>query len=156
MPAGGTETERLHPLLRDLGRVDLQEPDGRRVSRAELSEQLLQAGSAIVDERAERYDLRLLHAALHVKKIGLDSLVGGDGESCDLVLPCREGLHRALPAHLPIDLSRRSRWRRRSFSKETIGGEIVDRDRNHKSLALLAVLVFTPQDVVGQERFLDI
>src|SRR5882672_3576186 len=120
MPSGGTETERLHPLLRDLRRVDLQEPDGRRVSRAESSEQLLQAGSTIVDERAERHNL-LLHAALHVKKIGLDSLVGGDGESCDVVLPCGEGFHRARPAHLAIDLSRRSRWRRRSLSKETIG-----------------------------------
>src|SRR6266850_7772727 len=148
MPAGGAEPERLHPLLRDLGRVDLREPDGLRALRAESSEQLLQTGSTVVDERTERDNLRLLHAALHVKKIGLDSLVGGDGESCDVVLPCREGLHRALPAHLPIDLSRRSRWRRRSLSKETIGGEIVDRERNHKSLALFAVLVFTPQDVV--------
>ena len=63
--------------------------------------------------------------ALHVKEVGLDSLVGGDGESCDVVLPCREGLDRALPAHL-----------RMSLSKETIGGEIVDRDRDHEPLRL--------------------
>src|SRR6266508_6112934 len=53
---------------------------------------------------------------LHVKNVGLDSLVGGDGESCDVVLPCREGLDRALPADLRMILS-----------EETIGGRIVDR-----------------------------
>src|SRR5258705_10905087 len=118
MAAGGAEAERLHPLLRDLGRVDLRDPDGFHVFRAESSKQLLQAGSAIVDERAERCNLRLLPAP-YVQDVGLDSLVGGDGQSCDLILPCSERLHRALPANLPIDLSRRSRWRRRSLPKKT-------------------------------------
>ena len=35
----------------------------------------------------------------------------------------REGLDRALPANLRI-----------SLSKEAVGGEIVDRDRNHQSV----------------------
>ena len=42
-------------------------------------------------------------------------------ESCDVVLPCRERLDGALPANL-----------RMSLSKEAIGGEIVDRDRDHE------------------------
>ena len=68
----------------------------------------------------ERSDTNLLRS-LRVKEVGLDSLVGGDGESCDVVLPCGERLDRALPAHL-----------RMSLFKETIGGEIVDRDRDHE------------------------
>src|SRR5437762_9871217 len=92
MPAGGAETERLHPLLRDLGRVELREPDRLHASRAKVREQLLQTGSTIVDERAERYNLRLLHSSLHVKEVGFDSLVGGDGEPCDLVLLCNQAL----------------------------------------------------------------
>ena len=94
------------------------------------------------------------HSARHVKEVGLDSLVGGDGESCDVVLPCSERLDRALPAHLRI---------RRSLSKETIGGEIVDRHRNHESADVIAALAelarvegSRSQDVVCQERFLDI
>src|SRR5258705_6276488 len=156
MPAGGAETERLHPLLRDLGRVDLRDPDGVHVFRTESSEQLLQAGSAIVDESAERYNLRLVPAR-YVQEVGLDSLVGGDGESCDLVLPCSERLHRALPANLPIDLSRRSRWRRRSLPKKTVGGEIVHRDRDHETFDSRGVTARVEgQDIVCQERFLDI
>src|SRR5215470_14508210 len=118
MPARGAETEGLHPLLRDLCRVDRRKPEFPYVPRAELREQLLQTRSTIVDERAKRYDLCLLHFALHVKKVGLDSFVGGDGESCDLVLRCHESLDRALPANLPI-----------SLSNETIGDEIVHGDR---------------------------
>src|SRR5438874_344649 len=135
MPAGGAETERLQELLRDLRRVDLPKPQGPHASRAELREQLLQTGSIVLDKSAERHNLRhrgarsrtrlcvplRAHSALQVKEIGLDSLVGSDGESCDVVLPCREGLDRALPANL-----------RMSVSKETIGGEIVDRDRDHE------------------------
>ena len=87
-------------------------------SRAESREQLLQTGSTVLDERAERHDpLRRLSR----KEVGLDSLVGGDGESRDVVLPRGEGLDRALPADL-----------RMSLSKETIGGEIVDGDRDHE------------------------
>src|SRR5687767_7078034 len=108
MLAGGAETERLDPLLRDLGRVDLREPEGLRASRAEPREQLRQTGSAIVDERAERDDLRLLHSARHIKDVGLDSLVGGDGESCDVVLPCRQGFDRTLPADLRMILAKKT------------------------------------------------
>src|SRR5262245_47082668 len=155
MPAGGAETERLQPLLRDLGRMDLREPDGLHALRAESREQLLQTGATIVHERAERYNLRLLYYALHVKEIGLDSLVGGDGKPCDVVLPCREGLYRALPAHGPI-----------SLSKESIGGEIVDRDRDHETADSLRYLPSLSerggtgrverQHVVCQARFLDV
>ena len=93
-------------------------------------------------------------SALHVvKEVGLDSLVGGDGESCDVVLHCSEGLDRALPAKL-----------RRSLSKETIRGKIVDRDRDHKPAVLIVdhfycrgrIVLFTLQDVVCQERFVGI
>ena len=154
MPAGGPETERLQPLLRDLGRVDLREPEGLHASRAELREQLLQTRSTVLDERVERYNLRLLHSARHVKEVGLDSLVGGDGESCDVVLPCRERLDRALPAHL-----------RMSLSEEAIGGEIVNRDRDHEPVDSRRVSHARSgprrgrrrvEDVVCQDRFLDI
>src|SRR6185503_15508831 len=114
MPADGAETERLQPLLRDLGRVDLLEPEGLHTSCAKFRDQLLQTRSTIVDERAERENLRLLHSTRHVKDVGLDSLVGGDGESCDVVLPCRQGLDRPLPRDLRMILA-----------KETVGGEIV-------------------------------
>src|SRR5688500_4222796 len=104
MPAGGAETERLQPRLRDLSLVDLREPEGLEASRAELREQSLQTGSTIVDGRAQRYNLRLLHSARHVKDVGFDALVGGSGESCNLVLPCRQRLDRALPANLRMSL----------------------------------------------------
>src|SRR3990172_12062203 len=111
MPAGGAKPERRHALLRDFGRVDLRETEDPHVSRAKLREQLRQTGSTILDERAQRHDLRPLHSALHVKEVGLDSLVRGGRESCDVVLPCSEGLDRALPAHLRMNPS---------FFKETI------------------------------------
>ena len=79
-------------------------------------------------ERSDRISVSS-HSALHVKEVGLDSLVGGDGESCDVVLPCGERLDRALPAHL-----------RMSLSKETIGGEIVDRDRDHEPAVVIVAL----------------
>jgi hypothetical protein len=64
--------------------VDLRETEG---PRAESSEQLLQTRSTVGDdERAERQDFHRLHK----KEARLDSLVGGDGESCDVVLPGRE------------------------------------------------------------------
>jgi hypothetical protein len=76
-------------------------------------EQLLQRGSTVLDESAERrhklrrwdarpwtrlsapYVLLGAHSSLHVKEVGIDSLVGGGGESCDVVLLCNEGLDRA-------------------------------------------------------------
>ena len=88
------------------------------------------------------------------KEVSLDLLVGGDGESDDVVLPCREGLDRALPADLRMHLS-----------KETIGGEIVDRDRDHIPFdrphpaspdASLRLTTSPLQDVVRQDPFLDI
>src|SRR5258708_4967344 len=98
--------------------MDFQEPEG---PAAESSEQLRQTSSAILDERAQRQNLRAprlrqgsgevspefalgtwrerrrITSVIRVKDVGLDSLVGGDGESSDVVLPCREGLDRALP-----------------------------------------------------------
>jgi hypothetical protein len=41
------------------------------------------------------YVLLGAHSSLHVKEVGIDSLVGGGGESCDVVLLCNEGLDRA-------------------------------------------------------------
>src|SRR6266542_187056 len=128
MHAGGTEPERLEALLRDFGRADLGKPQGPDASRAKLREQLRQTDSTIFDERPERHYLRACFA-LHVKKVGLDSLIGGDGESCDLVLPCSERLDRALPANLRMILP-----------EETIGGEIVGGDRNQES----AILIVNP------------
>jgi hypothetical protein len=103
----------------------------------------------------KRHDLRPLRSALRVKEVGLDSLVGGDGKSCDVVLSCREGLDRARPANLRI-----------SLSKEAIGREIVDRDRDHETAYSLRCLPALSerggaarvegQDVVCQKRFLDI
>ncbi len=93
-----------------------------------------------------------ISSSFYIKQVGLDSLVGGDGKAGDFLLPGREGLDRALPARL-----------RMSVFKETIRGEIVNRDRNdepphvrrtcapsqaHRSRLL------TLQDVVCQERFL--
>src|SRR3970040_2453375 len=97
--------------------MDLRKPEG---PRAELTEQLRQTCATILDERAQRHDLRLFHSAHHIKQVGLDALVGGDGESCDVVLPCREGLDRALPAN-----------RRMSLAKETTGCEVVERDKHN-------------------------
>src|SRR6266550_3407503 len=145
MPAGGAEPEALQALLRDLARVDLRETKGPHASRAKLREQLRQTGPAILDERAQRHDLRPPRSALRVKEVGLDSLVGGDGESCDFFFSCREGLDRALPANLRI-----------SLSKETIRREIVDRHRNHEPPCLPHIVRFTFQDVVCQKRLLDI
>src|SRR5687767_3045594 len=54
MPAGGTESERLQPSVRGLSRVDLREPNRLLASRAQPGEQLLHAGSTIVDQRTER------------------------------------------------------------------------------------------------------
>ena len=101
-----------------------------------------QTGATVLDERAERQNL----AVRCMKDVGLDALVGGDGESRDVALPCGEGLHRSLPAHLPIGLA-----------KETIGSEIVDSDRDReKSLERGRIGSITLQDVVGQERFFDV
>src|SRR5688572_33416224 len=86
MPARRTETERLQELLRDLRRVDLPEPDAGHALRAESSQQLLQTGATVFDEPAERHNLRRPLRDLHVKDVGLDALVGRDGESCDVVL----------------------------------------------------------------------
>ena len=72
--------------------------------RAESKDQLLQTGSTVVDERAERQDLPVLY----IKEVGLDSLVGGDGKAGDVLLPGGEGLDRALPARLRMSVSRRS------------------------------------------------
>ena len=89
------------------------------------------------------------HPALQVKEAGLDSLVGGDRESRDVVFPRHDGLERALPTELRI-----------SLSKETIGFEIVDRDRDHEPAVAIVghryyrtrIVLFMPRDVVCQKR----
>src|SRR5258706_2948511 len=163
MPAGGAESDALQALLRDFGRVNLRETEGPHASRAKLRQQLPQTGPTILDERVERHNLRRwgtrgrirlcvpvrAHIELHIigldiKEVGLDSLVRGDGESCNVVFSCREGLDRALPTNLRI-----------SLSKETIGREIVDRDGDHKP-SLPRIVLFTLQNVICQKRFLDI
>ena len=84
-------------------------------------------------------------SARYIKEVGLDSLVGGDRQASDVLLPGREGLDRALPARL-----------RMSPSKEIIRGKIVDRNRDHKPCYLARIVFFTLQDVVCQDRFLDV
>ena len=94
-------------------------------SPAKSREQLLQTTVIVVDKTAERQNLRRparIRRVVRVKDVGLDSLVGGDGEPCDLVLPCCERFDRTLPAHGGM-----------SLSKESVGGEIVDRDRDDES-----------------------
>ena len=46
----------------------------------ELTEQVVQPLSAILDERTHRQNLPIV-AAAHIKKVGLDSLVGREGEA---------------------------------------------------------------------------
>src|SRR5258708_1355312 len=118
MPAGGAETQRRQQLSRDFRRVDLRETEGRH---AESREQLPQTGSTVLYKSAQRHDLGPLRSAVYIEDVGLDSLVGRDGESSDVVFPCGERLDRALPANLQM-----------SLSKETISDQIVDRDRNHE------------------------
>src|SRR6188768_248789 len=86
--------------------------------------------------------------------MSLDSLVRSHGESCDLVLLCSERRDRALPANLRV-----------SVSKETIGGEIVDRDGDHEPARMVFLTLrrgrtevrpYVVQDVVCQERILDV
>ena len=43
-----------------------------------------------------------------------------------------------------------------SPSKEIIRGKVVDRNRDHKPCYLARIVFFTLQDVVCQERFLDV
>ena len=78
MPAGGAEPERLQ----DSSAISAGWTLGNRkvvMPPAWSREQLLQTGATVLDERAERDNL----SALHIEKVGLDSLVGGDGESCE-------------------------------------------------------------------------
>ena len=77
--------------------------------RAESREQLLQTGSTVLDETSGATRSRRPSGSVptYIEEVGLDSLVGGDGESGDVVLPCREGLDRALPADLRIVSPRR-------------------------------------------------
>src|SRR5258708_1187900 len=117
MPAGGAETQRRQQLSRDFRRVDLREPEG---PRAESREQLPQTGSTVLYKSAQRHDLGPRRSAVYIEDVGLDLLVGGDGEPRDIVLPCREGRDRALPPNLRMVLS-----------EETIGLEIVARARDH-------------------------
>ena len=87
--------------------------------------------------------------SFQVEEVRLDALVGGDGESGDVVLPRREGLDRALPARLRIGLA-----------QEPVGGEIVDRDGNHEPAVAVALAARScasrSSDVVGQLRFLHV
>src|SRR5687767_5222382 len=106
MAAGGAEAERAQQVCRVLRRVDPREPKRADALRAKSREQLLQASSAILDERAQRHELHIRGArTIQIEKAGLDAFVGRDSESCDLVLPRREGLDRTLPARQRIGLS---------------------------------------------------
>src|SRR5687767_3956441 len=93
------------------------EREGRHALRVKTREQLPETNSTVVDQRPQRENL----SAVDVKNVGLDSLVGRDSESRDVVLPCPEGLHRALPTGL-----------RQILCEQTVGVEVVDRDRNHQ------------------------
>ena len=148
--------------------MDLREPEGPRAPRAHSRDQQLQTGPTVLDETAERHNrsrrracswsrfcvpLRI-HCVLHIEDVSLDSLVRGDGEPCNLVLPCCQRFDRTLPAN---------GWM--SLPKESVGGEIVDRDRDHEPAAAVItrhpwdparIVLFTPQDVVCQARFLHV
>src|SRR5437870_624447 len=106
MPAGGAEPEGFQVPLRDFSGVNLREPAGPHASLAKLREQLPQTGSTILDERAQRHNLRPRLSGHRVKEVGLDSLIRGDGESCDVVLPCGERLDRPLPASRRMSLAK--------------------------------------------------
>ena len=104
---------------------------------------MFQTGSTVLDESRGTPGFLALAC---VKDVGLDSLVGGDGEPREVVLPRGERFYRSLPARRPIGLA-----------KETIGCKIVDghRDRE-KSLERGHIGSVTLQDVVGQARFFHV
>ena len=78
MLAGGAKAELLQQIRRHLCGMDLRESERARVSRHDEREELSQARSVVLDEAAERQKL----PAWRLEKIGLDALVGGDGEPC--------------------------------------------------------------------------
>src|SRR5262245_12376973 len=121
--------------------MDLRKANGPPTSRAESTEQLSQTRPAILDECSKRRDLALLC----VEEVSLDSLIGCDGEACDVTLPGRKGLDGSLPARLRMGLA-----------EQTISREIVHGDRNDEPAGVSRLYVFTLQDVVCQKRFLVI
>src|SRR3954451_6747334 len=121
MPASLAEPHALQGFLRDFSRVDLRVTHGFQAPRAKVGKQLRKARSAILDDRAQRHDLAARISALNIQDIGLDSLVGGESESGDLVSSCGQGFDRALPANLRI-----------SHSKKTVRCEVVDRNRDYE------------------------
>src|SRR3954471_12547217 len=101
--------------------MHLREPHGRDTLPADFREQLSQAAATIFDQGLKRQyvDGR---SALQIKKVGLDVLVRGHGESRDAILVRGKRLDRAFPARLRIILS-----------KQSVGGKIVNRGWDHES-----------------------
>ena len=94
MHAGRVETERFEALLRHLVRMDLGKPDGAHPLGTEPRQQLRETGPIIVDETAERHDVGRplrLRSTRHVEQVCLDAVVGGNGESGDIVRDTADG-----------------------------------------------------------------
>src|SRR5262249_21271252 len=128
MPARRVEAEHCQHVSGDLTRGALRESERPEAVGAQPGEQHIQTGAAILDERWKRHNLHAPVLSTHVEDAGLDSLVGGDGESPDLVLPCSEGLDRPLPAHVLIRL------------EQVVCGKIIDRDRDYETAPVLISL----------------
>ena len=82
IPAGGAETERLQ----DSFEISSGWTFGNRkvlmpCARSRESSCIKRAPPSSMKERSDTISAPSL--SLHIKKVGLDSLVGGDGESCD-------------------------------------------------------------------------
>src|SRR5215213_10018689 len=146
MHGGRVETEPFEALLRHFVRMDLWKPDRAHRLCTKSRQQLDEPGSVVVDETPERHDVGRplrVRSTRHVEQVCLDSLVGGDRESSDIVLPRREGLNRALPARMTV-------------FEESIGGEVVDRDGNDEAPSSLPRSLgrATSKDIICQDRFL--
>ena len=72
--------------------------DPERAGRAELREQLLQTGSAVLDEGSHRQNL----SVLQMKNEGFNAFIRRNGEPFDLVFPGGQRLDRSLPTDLLI------------------------------------------------------
>ena len=143
MPARAAETERLQQRFEISAGWTF---GNRKIAAlpAEPREQCFRR--APPSSMKERSDTISGSGSLHIKKVGLDPLIRGDGESRNLVLPGGQGLDRSLPAHVRMLLSRRPlaarsstvtgmtyrRWRRLGSQ----GSPALHARRRHQSPAL--------------------
>ena len=92
-----------------------------RALRAELSEQLLQTGSTILDERAQRQNLRPLHRR-GPRTAGRPRFARRRQRRVRRCRPSLRSASRPSAPSTPADPP----------PEQTVGGQIVDRDRNHE------------------------